>query len=105
MLNKKQYKPMAFRMPPFPKKPKDMDGDGDTDSDDYLAAKDKAIKEAMGKGVTRYTEEDGVLKREKLEPLNRMGGVALQRNEMPMAYRYKAVNKTAGAKAIPFTAK
>lgn len=29
------------------KKGKDMDGDGDVDSDDYLAAKDQAIKKAM----------------------------------------------------------
>lgn len=28
---------------------KDHDGDGDIDSDDYMAAKDKAIKKAMGK--------------------------------------------------------
>jgi hypothetical protein len=28
---------------------KDHDGDGDIDSDDYMMAKDKAIKEAMGK--------------------------------------------------------
>ena len=31
------------------KKGTDHDGDGDIDSDDYLAAKDKAIKKAMGK--------------------------------------------------------
>jgi hypothetical protein len=30
-------------------KGKDHDGDGDIDSDDYLAARDKAIKKAMGK--------------------------------------------------------
>ena len=33
------------------KKGKDHDGDGDIDSDDYMAAKDKAIKKAMGKDV------------------------------------------------------
>ncbi len=33
------------------KKGKDLDGDGDIDGDDYLAAKDKAIKKAMGKKV------------------------------------------------------
>ena len=33
------------------KKGKDHDGDGDIDSDDYMAAKDKAIKKAMGKEV------------------------------------------------------
>ena len=31
------------------KQGKDHDGDGDVDSDDYLAARDKAIKKAMGK--------------------------------------------------------
>ena len=33
----------------FEKKGKDHDGDGDVDGDDYMAAKDKAIKKAMGK--------------------------------------------------------
>ena len=33
----------------YKEKKKDHDGDGDIDSDDYLAAKDKAIKKAMGK--------------------------------------------------------
>lgn len=33
------------------KKGKDLDGDGDVDSDDYMAAKDNAIKKAMGKEV------------------------------------------------------
>ena len=32
------------------KKGKDHDGDGDVDGDDYMSAKDKAIKKAMGKG-------------------------------------------------------
>ena len=30
-------------------KKRDVDGDGDIDSDDYMAAKDAAIKKAMGK--------------------------------------------------------
>ena len=34
---------------PFEGRGKDHDGDGDVDSDDYMAAKDKAIKKAMGK--------------------------------------------------------
>ena len=33
------------------KKGKDHDGDGDVDGDDYMHAKDKAIKKAMGKSV------------------------------------------------------
>lgn len=35
------------------KKGKDHDGDGDIDGDDYMAAKDKAIKKATGKGEER----------------------------------------------------
>ena len=38
-------------------KGKDHDGDGDIDSDDYLAAKDKAIKKAMGKDVNEMSAE------------------------------------------------
>ena len=32
-------------------KKRDVDGDGDIDSDDYMAAKDAAIKKAMGKDI------------------------------------------------------
>ena len=44
------------------KKGKDHDGDGDIDKDDYMAAKDKAIKKAMGKDVdeTAVNEYRGV---------------------------------------------
>jgi hypothetical protein len=38
------------------KKGKDHDGDGDIDSDDYMAAKDKAIKKAMGKDEVALRE-------------------------------------------------
>lgn len=37
---------------------KDHDGDGDIDSDDYMAAKDKAIKKAMGKGAEGETSDN-----------------------------------------------
>jgi len=40
------------------KKGTDHDGDGDIDGDDYMAAKDKAIKKAMGKGVEEDQERD-----------------------------------------------
>ena len=40
------------------KQGKDHDGDGDIDSDDYMAAKDKAIKKAMGKDVDEDQERD-----------------------------------------------
>ena len=42
----------------FEKKGKDHDGDGDIDGDDYMAAKDKAIKKAMGKKVDEDAGED-----------------------------------------------
>ena len=52
------------------KKGKDHDGDGDIDGDDYKAAKDKAIKKAMGKDkamkenlkaiITKVLEEDQI---------------------------------------------
>ncbi len=38
-------------------KKKDHDGDGDVDSDDYLAARDKAIKKAMGKKAKKESIE------------------------------------------------
>ena len=38
-------------------KGKDHDDDGDIDSDDYMAAKDKAIKKAMGKGDKEVEEQ------------------------------------------------
>ena len=44
---------------PNMKEGKDHDGDGDIDSDDYLAAKDKAIKSAMGKEESTDHKEDG----------------------------------------------
>ena len=40
------------------KKGKDHDGDGDVDGDDYMAAKDKAIKKAMGKEVSEADRDE-----------------------------------------------
>jgi len=37
---------------------KDHDGDGDIDSDDYMAAKDKAIKKAMGEEGEEKTSDN-----------------------------------------------
>jgi len=42
----------------FEKKGKDHDGDGDIDGDDYMAAKDKAIKKATGKTVAELNNEN-----------------------------------------------
>ena len=52
-------------------KGKDHDGDGDIDSDDYMAAKDKAIKKAMGKGVNEAEEKiKRALKKKIVQILN-----------------------------------
>jgi len=44
------------------KKGKDHDGDGDIDGDDYKAAKDKAIKKAMGKGNVKEAVKNIITK-------------------------------------------
>ena len=45
------------------KKGKDHDGDGDIDSDDYMAAKDKAIKKAMGKDEQLKEAIKGIIRK------------------------------------------
>lgn len=53
------------------KKGKDHDGDGDVDSDDYMAAKDKAIKKAMAKDVNEAEEKiKRALKKKIVQILN-----------------------------------
>jgi len=55
-------------------KGKDHDGDGDIDSDDYMAAKDKAIKKAMGKDEVMNIDRKGKVKTDS--PSNYTGGAA-----------------------------
>ena len=87
---------VMFRMSPFPQLkevPEDNVG---------LAKLPEKVRNNMG--FKRYKEdEDGMLRLEELKPLNRMGAVPFQRNEMPMAYKHKVYKPTAKAKAIPFT--
>ncbi len=66
-----------------------------------------AHKEAIKATFKRFKEDEdtGMLRMEELKPLNRMGAVPFQRNEMPMAYKHKVYKPTAKAKAIPFTNK
>ena len=90
---------VMFRMPPFPQLkevPEDNKG---------LAKLPEKVRNNMGFKRYKEDEDTGMLRMEELQPLNRMGTVPLQRNEMPMAYKQKVVKKTAAAKAIPFTAK
>ena len=88
------------------KKGKDHDGDGDIDGDDYMAAKDKAIKKAMGKDVDEDVEEtkgapdghyftkSGNLVKGKLTPDARERGARLsdpkdkQRSKIPPVTQY-----------------
>jgi hypothetical protein len=51
------------------KEGKDHDGDGDIDSNDYLAAKDRAIKAAMAKGHTKEQVEAALLRLEEKNKL------------------------------------
>ena len=57
------------------KKGKDHDGDGDVDSDDYMAAKDKAIKKAMNeniKAIVAKVLEEGVVNEAATAELSRI---------------------------------
>jgi hypothetical protein len=54
------------------KKGKDHDGDGDVDGDDYMAAKDKAIKKAMGKNVDELN-----ISKSKMDKLHKDGEVEI----------------------------
>ena len=93
---------VMFRMPPFPR---NLSEKQEEKLNEPLKA---AIKAKLAKtNTTRVTEDEdsGMLRMEELEPLNRMGTVPLQRNEMPMAYKHKVVKKTGVAKVVPFTAK
>jgi len=65
------------------KKGKDHDGDGDVDSDDYMAAKDKAIKKAMGKEVNEAPGDDEDLVHELIGDLFAPGNARLH-FEMPV---------------------
>ena len=58
-------------------KGKDHDGDGDIDSDDYMAAKDKAIKKAMGKDK----EANEQFKPKKLKKIT-VGGKTYEKEEL-----------------------
>lgn len=88
---------VMFRMPPFPKNLSKR-------QEEKL---NEPLKEAIKDTFKRYKEDEdtGMLKREVLQPLNRMGAVPFQRNEMPMAYKHKVYKSTGSAKAVPFTAK
>jgi len=75
-------------------KKKDHDKDGDIDSDDYMAAKDKAIKKAMGKD--KEVKEELTDKQKKLPP-QLQKAIAKKQGDKP---KDKVEEKVASLKAL-----
>ena len=75
-------------------KKKDHDKDGDIDSDDYMAAKDKAIKKAMGK--SKEVKEELTDKQKKLPP-QLQKAIAKKQGDKP---KDKVEEKVASLKAL-----
>jgi len=89
------------------KKGKDHDGDGDIDGDDYMAAKDVAIKKAMGKDVEEtkgapdghYFTKSGNLVKGRLTPDAKERGARLsdpkdkQRSKVPPVTQYNEMEE------------
>jgi hypothetical protein len=68
----------------FENKGKDHDGDGDIDSDDYMAARDKAIKKAMKKQDANESMFDSILDEMIAEEIE---GTTVDEAEVVMAVR------------------
>ena len=71
----------------FENKKKDHDGDGDVDSDDYLAARDKAIKAAIKKRETKESVERDSMFDDILEELLAEEVESVDEAEVVMAVR------------------
>ena len=68
----------------FENKGKDHDGDGDVDSDDYMAARDKAIKNAIKKQDAKESMFDDILNDMLAEEIE---GTTIEEAEVVMAVR------------------
>lgn len=68
----------------FENKGKDHDGDGDVDSDDYMAARDKAIKKAMKKQDAKESMFDSIIDEMIAEEIE---GTTVDEAEVVMAVR------------------
>jgi len=93
------------------KKGKDHDGDGDVDGDDYMAAKDKAIKKAMGKepqqeistadikaaraGLDKFAAREKELDRQNPNRHKEAGAKAAAARDAARAAKKKSGNNTA----------
>ena len=64
-------------------KKKDHDKDGDIDSDDYLAARDKAIKKAMGKDKKDESVKEELTDKQKKLPAQLQKAIAKKQGDKP----------------------
>lgn len=64
-------------------KKKDHDKDGDIDSDDYMAARDKAIKKAMGKDKKEESVKEELTDKQKKLPAGLQKAIAKKQGDKP----------------------
>ena len=78
-------------------KKKDHDKDGDIDSDDYLAARDKAIKKAMGKDKEEKDVKEELTDKQKKLPPQLQKAIAKKQGDKP---KDKVEEKVQSLKAL-----
>lgn len=78
-------------------KKKDHDKDGDIDSDDYMAARDKAIKKAMGKDKKEESVKEELTDKQKKLPPQLQKAIAKKQGDKP---KDKVEEKVASLKAL-----
>jgi len=78
-------------------KKKDHDKDGDIDSDDYLAARDKAIKKAMGKDKKEESVKEELTDKQKKLPPALQKAIAKKQGNKP---KDKVEEKVTSLKAL-----
>ena len=78
-------------------KKKDHDKDGDIDSDDYMAARDKAIKKAMGKDKKEESVKEELTDKQKKLPPALQKAIAKKQGDKP---KDKVEEKVTSLKAL-----